>query len=117
MNTFNTVRTTKTLSLAAAMLLLATPFTSQAHDYDAAMDACIKAFVSSNVPKGHPVTVRKEDVAASPITIPARAYTIELSAKLAESGKYLARGSCFVDRSGAVTALNGKPLPQQLAAR
>jgi hypothetical protein len=117
MNTFSTVRIAKSLSIAAATLMLAAPVASQAHDYDAAMDSCIKAFVASNVPQGHKVTVRKEEVAASPISIHARGYKIIVSAKGAESGKYLARGTCVVDRSGAVIALNGKPLQTQLAAR
>lgn len=117
MSKFSTVSLTKSLSIAAATLMMAAPVASQAHNYDAAMDSCIKAFVSSNVPQGHKVTVRKEEVAASPISIHARGYKIIVSAKGAESGKYLARGTCVVDRSGAVIALNGKPLQTQLAAR
>jgi len=117
MNKFTTVRIAKTLSIAAATVMLATPFASQAHNYDAAMDSCIKAFVSANLPKQHPITVRKEDAVTSPISIHSRAYKIVVSAKGLESGKYLARGTCIVDRSGSVVALNGKPLPTQLAAR
>lgn len=117
MSKFNTVRRAKSLSIAAATLLLAAPLASQAHNYDAAMDSCIKAFVASNVPEGHPVTVRKEAAVASPLSKYARGYKIVVSAKSADSGKYLARGTCIVDRSGAVIALNGKALPTQLAAR
>lgn len=117
MSKFSAVRIAKSLSIAAATLALAAPVASQAHNYDAAMDSCIKAFVASSVPQGHKVTVRKEDVAASPINIHARGYRIIVSAKGAESGKYFARGSCVVDRNGAVVALNGKALATQLAAR
>jgi hypothetical protein len=105
------------LSLIAASLVLAAPFATQAHNYDAAMDSCIDAFVASSVPKDHPVRVRKDDGVNSPISIHARAYKIVVSAKGVESGKYLARGTCIVDRSGAVIALNGKPLTQKLASR
>lgn len=118
MNQPSTARIAKSLSIAAATLLMATPFTSQAHDYDAAMDACIDAFVASvNLPKEQPVTRRKEDIAASPIAIHARAYKIIVSAKGAESGKSMGRGTCLVDRSGSVIALNGKPVTAKLAAR
>lgn len=105
----------KSLSIAAATLLLAAPFTSQANS-DEAMDACINAFVAANLPKEQSVRVRKEEVAASPISVHARSYKIVVSAKGVESGKNLARGSCIVDR-GAVVSLNGKPLHTQLAAR
>ena len=118
MTQFSTARIAKTLSIAAATVMLAAPFTSQAaNNYDAAMDTCIKAFVAANLPKEQPVTVRKEEAVQSPISIHARAYKINVSAKGVESGKYLARGTCIVDRSGSVVALNGKPLPTQLAAR
>jgi len=118
MNTLST-RIAKTLSIAAATVALAVPFATQAHNYDAAMDACINAFVSENLPKEQRVKVQKEEVADSPLSIHSRAYKIVVSAKGVESGKYLARGTCVVDRSGAVIALNGKPLTekQKLAAR
>ena len=118
MNKFATLSKSpvKSMAIAAATLLLAAPFASQAHDYDQAMDACINAFVAANLPKEQPVTVRKEEISASPISIHARSYKIVVSAKGVESGKYLARGTCVVDRNGEVIALNGKPLPTQLAA-
>jgi hypothetical protein len=40
-----------------------------------------------------------------------------VSATGVESGKRLARGTCIVNRSGEVIALNGKPLPTKLASR
>ena len=107
----------KSLSIAAATMALATPFATQAHNYDAAMDSCISAFVASSLPKEQPVRIKKEDAVNSPLSMQSRAYKIVLSAKGVESGKYLARGTCIVDRSGAVIALNGKPLTQKLAAR
>lgn len=109
---------TKTLSIAVTTVLMAAPFTSYAGNDDAAMDACINAFVASNLPKEQPVkAVHKEAVAASPISIHARAYKIVVSATGVESGKRLARGTCIVNRDGEVIALNGKPLNTKLAAR
>lgn len=108
---------TKTLTIAATTVLIAIPFTSHADSDDAAMDACIKAFVAANLPKEQPVTVRKEEVAASPISIHGRAYKILVSATGVESGKRLAQGSCLVNREGEVIALDGKPLATKLASR
>ena len=108
----------KSLSIAAATVMLAVPFTSQAANDDAAMDACINAFLSQNLPKEQPVkAVHKEEVAASPVSIHARSYKIIVSATGVESGKRLARGTCIVNRSGEVIALNGKALPTKLASR
>ena len=116
MNTFTKI--SKSLSIAAATLLLAAPFASQATTADdLAMDSCVKAFVAANLPKEQRVRVQKEEIAASPVSIHARSYKIVLSAKGAESGKNLARGTCTIDRSGAVVALNGKPLPTHIASR
>lgn len=107
----------KSLSLAAATVMLAVPFTSQASNHDAAMDACINAFVAANLPKEQPVTVRKEEVASSPISIHSRSYKIVVNATGVESGKRLARGTCIVNRSGEVIAVNGKAPTTKLAAR
>lgn len=108
---------TRSLSIAAATAMLATSFASSAANDDMAMDACINAFVSANLPKEQPVTVRKEELAASTINIHARTYKIIVSATGVESGKRLAHGTCIVNRSGEVIALNGKPLPTKLASR
>lgn len=116
MNKLST-RIVKSLSFAAATCALAAPFATQAHNDDAAMDSCINAFVASSLPKEQPVRIKKDEGTVTPLSIQARAYKIVVSAKGVESGKYIARGTCIVDRSGAVIALNGKPLTQTLAAR
>lgn len=116
MNKLST-RITKSIAIAAATVALAAPFATQAHDYDGAMDLCINAFVASSLPKEQPVKIRKENGIDSPLSVYSRAYKIVVSAKGVESGKYLARGTCIVDRNGAVIALNGKPLTQKLASR
>ncbi|GFE78245.1 hypothetical protein GCM10011487_02450 [Steroidobacter agaridevorans] len=107
----------KSLSIAAATVALAVPFATQASSYDAAMDSCINAFVASSLPKEQPVRIKKDAGVNSPLSVHSRAYKIVVSAKGVESGKYFARGTCIVDRSGAVIALNGKPLTQKLASR
>ncbi|WP_116809958.1 hypothetical protein [Steroidobacter cummioxidans] len=116
MNKLST-RIVKSLSFAAATCALAAPLASQAHNDDAAMDSCINAFVASSLPKEQPVRIKKDEGAINPLSIHARAYKIVVSAKGVESGKYIARGTCIVDRSGAVIALNGKPLTEQVASR
>ena len=116
MNMLST-RIAKSLSFAVATVALAAPFATQAHNYDAAMDSCIGAFVASSLPKERTVKVRKEDGISSPLSVHSRAYKIVVTAKGMESGKYIARGTCIVDRSGAVVTLNGKPLTQKLASR
>jgi len=107
----------RSLALAAATLTLAAPFAARAGNADAAMDSCISAFVAAHLPKEQPVRVRKEDAASSPVNVHARAYKILVTARGVESGKYLARGSCIVDRHGQVVAVDGKPVVQRLAAR
>lgn len=116
MNKLST-RIAKSVSLAIATLALVAPFASYAGTYDAAMDSCISAFVAANLPKEQPVKVRKEEAVTSPVSIHSRAYKIMVSAKGVRSGKYLARGTCIVDRTGQVVTLNGKPLAQKMAAR
>jgi hypothetical protein len=107
----------KSFSIAAVAFALAAPFAAQAHDYDAAMDSCLNAFVASTLPKEQPVKFKKVEEASGPLAVHARSYKILVSAKGVESGRYLARGTCIVDQSGAVIAVNGKPLTQKLAAR
>jgi hypothetical protein len=108
----------KSLSIAAATVALAAPFATRADSHNAAMDSCINAFVASSLPKGQPVKIKKDDAVNDPLSFfVAPAYRIVVSAKGVESGKYLARGTCIVDRRGTVIALNGKPLTQSLASR
>lgn len=116
MNMLST-RIAKSLSFAVAAVALAAPFTTQAHKSDEAMDSCIDAFVAASLPKEQPVKVRKDAGVTGPLSVHSRAYKIVVTAKGVESGKYVARGTCIVDRTGAVVALNGKPLTQKLASR
>jgi hypothetical protein len=113
----NTLSLSRFASIVAVALALATPFASQAHDADAAMDTCIDAFVAARLPKERPVKVRKQAVDSSPIVMRSRAYRIVVTAKGADSGKRLARGTCIVNRDGEVVAFDGKPFAEKLAAR
>jgi len=116
MNILST-RIAKSLSFAVAIVALAAPLATQAHNYDAAMDSCIDAFVTSSRLKERALKVNKGDGISSPLSVHSRSYKIVVTAKGMESGKYLARGTCIIDRSGAVVALNGRPLTQKLASR
>jgi hypothetical protein len=118
MNKFST-SLARSASLALATLALGAPLAGHATTQGDAVDSCISAFVAANLPKEQPVTVRKKNAGLTPIEIHSRAYKIKLSARGVRSGKYLARGTCIVDREGQVISLDGKPLvqKQQVAAR
>lgn len=114
MKTFNTLFG----SIAASVALLALPVASRADvDADAAMDACVQAFVSANLPKDQPVSVRKIDTIDGPLAVQDRAYRIVLTATGKTSGKKLARATCIVDRDGQIVALNGRSATPRLASR
>jgi hypothetical protein len=103
-------------SIAASVALLALPVASRA-DADAAMDACVQAFVSANLPKDQPVSVRKIDTIDGPLAVQDRAYRIVLTATGKTSGKKLARATCIVARDGQIVALNGRSPAPRLASR
>jgi hypothetical protein len=103
-------------AIAMTMALLALPAASRA-DADAAMDACVQAFVDANIPKEHPVKVRKVQVAENPLNPPERAYRIVLTATGTKSGKRFARGTCTVDRHGEIIAMTARSSTPQLASR
>lgn len=75
---------------------------------DSAMDACIEAFVSEQVPLNHPLKIVKRDLASgdtlSRWNFPQRS-TIEISAKGARTGQDYGSASCVVDRRGEVVAM------------
>lgn len=101
---------TRTQSFLITALLLTAPMLAQANS-DAAMDACVKAFVSTSLEKERPFSVRKEEPADSPIDqYNSRAYRISLKAVGKDSGKQVAKATCVVDRSGVVLSMNGKSL-------
>jgi len=98
---------TKPLLIAAAMPLFAAPMLAQASP-SAAMEACVKAVLSSEVAKDRKVIVRKGSI-AGPIAL-SGTYQIEVVAKGRESGTQFARVMCHTDSRGMIVALNGQPI-------
>jgi len=80
------------------------------------MDACVKAFVSTAVPKDRQIALRTESPTSSSLLPRTRPYSIVLTATTRDSGKRLATATCRTDSKGVVVALNGKPLPSQANA-
>jgi hypothetical protein len=95
----------------APMLSLATPELAR----QPAMDACIKAFVSTSLSKMQSVAVRAEDLPERPRSTKNRRYKISLVATDQATGRRLATATCLADRNGAILAVNGKA-PSALVA-
>lgn len=102
---------TKLLSLAACAPLLAAPLTVHA---DAAMDACIEAFISSTLPEDQPVQVRKNSNRDRPLAAYASTQQIELTARISRTGEQVAAATCIADRDGVI-ALKRAPSRQHAA--
>jgi hypothetical protein len=83
---------------------------------NAAMDACIQAFVATNFEKGRPVSVKKEEIAVGPLDWHARSYRIGLQAIGADSRQRIARAICVADRNGAVLSMSQLPVRPLLLA-
>ena len=118
MHTRNPTRVLFT-SIAAPLCLTATLHSTAAladSRTQAAMDACVKAFVSTSVPKDRQIALRTEMPTSSSLLPRARPYAITLTATGQDSGKQLAKATCRTDRNGAVLALNGKPMPSLASA-
>jgi hypothetical protein len=105
--------------ITALLPLIAVPMLTQASfahaDADAAMDACIQAFVASNLQKEQPVTVRKIESIDSPVAPRAKESTIYISARGRHSGKQVAKATCVADSKGVVLTMNVKPATATLA--
>jgi hypothetical protein len=95
-------------AVTAALGLLAASLTHA--DSDAAVDACVKAFIAANIPAQHPVTVQTIDAAPGERDDGLRPYKIVLTATGLRSGDRLAIGTCMVDRRGEAISLNGRRL-------
>jgi hypothetical protein len=105
-----------TLAIAVPLCLSATLSVADSTPAAAttAMDACLKAFISTAVPKDRQVALRTETrgVTMMPRTRP---YSIALTATSRNSGKQLAAATCRTDRNGTVIALNAKAVPSLTA--
>lgn len=89
------------LAIAAAVAL---PATSDARNSpEAAVDACVKSFVGTYLSE-HPVKqVKKRIPARSPLDVlSSRSFTVELSARGAQTGTIYAQARCVGDDKGVV---------------
>jgi hypothetical protein len=101
------VRATR-LALIAMLPIAAAPLVSFA-DSTNAMNACVQAFLASDVAKDRKVTVQKEtDSVPRPLAL-SGLYRIEVVAKGRHSGQQVARIVCEADKKGNIVALNGRP--------
>jgi len=109
--------TRKLILIAASAPLFAAPAISFAGEAEA-MNACVNAFVSANLPKEQKVRLKTVDSARGPMDRHARYYTIAMSARGVESGKQFAEGTCVVKSDGTLVMLNGKAVTStELASR
>lgn len=98
----------KRIAFVALVPLLAAPVLSHA-DEKTAMDACVKAFLDSDLAKDRKVTVQTfDDSVPRPLPL-SGLFTIEVVAKGRESGKQLARIVCHANDDGQIVAVNGRP--------
>jgi hypothetical protein len=88
-------------SAIASAIVAAAPLPATAKD--AAMDACIQAFIAERVPKDRAVQIRKSTASSS--FAQSRAQRITLTAHGAKSGTEIASATCVVDSSGASISL------------
>jgi hypothetical protein len=110
--TFN--RVAKSSLCVLSLALAAAPLATHAAPADG-LDACVKAFVATSLPKEQPITVRKETLSVSPLDTLAGTYKVTLVATGATSGKRFAKGTCVISRSGEVVTLNGRSVQTQVA--
>jgi len=105
----------RTSFTTALLPLIALPLLVQSHAAQAAdpeMDACISAFVSTNLPKDQPVKIRRIETAASSIDLSSRS-PILLTAT-SKSGKQVASATCVVTGKAVVLTMEGKPVTRHL---
>lgn len=99
-----------TLVMVGTLAFAATPFASYA-DSNQALDACVKSFISSHVPKDREVRVRKHLPSPGPLAImqDKSSYAIMLSARVKGSGKEIAQARCVANARGEVIAMDSPP--------
>ena len=100
--------------IATTLGVLALPAASRAGGLDQAMDTCVQAFVAKSLPKEQPVVVDKRHSANQALDSRSRTYRIILTATGRTSGRQLAKGTCVVDRTGAIIALDGMRAQQSV---
>ncbi len=98
------IRSRSLLAAVATTTLFALPAVSQASSYQAALNSCVKAFMSSAFADKVPMKVLDVSQASGSMLTPyIRSYSFTLTATGNTSGKRLAQSTCTTDRSGSVT--------------
>jgi hypothetical protein len=98
----NAVHRQVLLAIGSAVLM-ATPLMTQAKS-EIGMDACLNAFVSEEIPEGHPVKIVKLDSVSGWMS--PRNSTIEITAKGRRSGDSYGAATCVVNRKGELVAMH-----------
>ena len=98
------MRTRIAIALSGLLALASAPVTSQAGASDRAVDACVKAFVDTHIPKDRVVRLIKDKAPGLMDRFHRqRSYTFALTAQGTQSGKILAQARCAATRSGEVS--------------
>jgi len=92
------------LAAIATTTLFAVPAVSQASSYQTALDACVKAFMSSNFVDRAPLKVLESNSQSTSL-LPSytRSYSFTLTAIGASTGKRYAQSTCTTSKTGSVT--------------
>jgi hypothetical protein len=98
----NAVHRQVLLAIGSAALM-ATPLMTQAKG-EVGMDACISAFVSEEIPEGHPLKIVKRD--SSSAWMSPRNSMIEIAAKGRRTGESYGAATCVVNRKGELVAMH-----------
>jgi hypothetical protein len=100
-----------TLAMVGTLVLAAAPLASHAGS-NQALDACVKSFVESYIPKDRVVRVYKHQPTPGPLGIlqdRKGTYTIALSARGKSSGKEIAQARCVANTRGDVIVMDSPP--------
>lgn len=106
------------LAMAGTLALAATPLASYAGS-NQALDACVKSFVETYIPKDRVVRVYKHQPTMGPLGMMQAGrkdtYTIALSAVGKRSGKEIAQARCVASRRGEVIVIDSPPAGSYVA--
>jgi hypothetical protein len=97
-----------TIAIVGTLMLAATPLASHAGS-NQAINACVKSFVDTYIPKDRVVRVHKHQPTLGPLGIHNErkgSYTIALSARGARSGKEIAQARCIASARGEVIVID-----------
>lgn len=106
-----------TLATVGMVVLGAAPLASYAGS-NQAVDACVKAFVATHIPKESVVHVHKQTPPLSPLALlqdRRGTYTVALTAYGKRSGKEIAQARCVASSRGEVIVLDSPPADSYVA--